>query len=74
MEGVSIVEESGRVVPNKLAWLASEALYEKQDYSLALKYIDGRSVIDYRGLDVCLKLMYTYWMHLQICRDRKSVV
>ncbi len=57
MEGVSIVEESGRVVPNKLAWLASEALYEKQDYSLALKYIDGRSVIDYRGLDVCLKLM-----------------
>ena len=57
IDGVAIVEEARRAIPNKLAWLASEALIERGDYATALKYIEGRVVTDYRGLDVCLKLM-----------------
>jgi len=57
IEGVAIVEEARRAIPDKLAWIASEALIEKGDYGAALKYIEGRVVTDYRGLDVCLKLI-----------------
>lgn len=57
MEGVGLIHGAGRTMPNKLAWLASEALIEKKDYALALEYIEGRSVSDYRGLDVSLKLI-----------------
>ena len=57
IDGVAIVEEARRAIPDKLAWIASEALIERGDYGVALKYIEGRVVTDYRGLDVCLKLI-----------------
>ena len=57
MDGVAIIEGAGRTIPNKLAWLASEALMERGDYATALKYIEGRVVTDYRGLNICLRLI-----------------
>lgn len=57
MDGVAIIEGAGRTIPNKLAWLASEVLMERGDYATALKYIEGRVVTDYRGLNICLRLI-----------------
>ena len=57
MEGVSIIEESGRSVPSELAWIASEGLVESGDFSTALNYIEGKAVNDFRGLKTCLTMI-----------------
>ena len=35
IDGVAIVEEARRAIPDKLAWIASEALIERGDYGNA---------------------------------------
>ena len=57
MEGISIIEESGRSVPSELAWIASEGLVESGDFSTALNYIEGKAVNDFRGLKTCLTMI-----------------
>ena len=57
MEGISIIEASGRTVPNRLAWIASEGLVESGNLSDGLSYIEGKSVNDLRGLETCLRMM-----------------
>ena len=57
MEGVSIIEESGRSIPSRLAWIASERLVESGDFSTALNYIEGKAVNDFRGLKTCLTMI-----------------
>ena len=46
MEGISIIEENGRSIPSKLAWIASEGLVKSGDLSTALSYIEGKAVHD----------------------------
>ena len=57
MEGVSVIENSGRSIPSRLAWIASEGLVESGDFSTALNYIEGKSVNDFRGLKTCLTMI-----------------
>ena len=57
MEGISIIEESGKSVPSRLAWMASEGLVESGDFPNALNYIEGKAVNDFRGLRTCLTMI-----------------
>ena len=57
MEGVSIIEESSRGIPSRLAWIATEGLVESGDFSTALNYIEGKAVNDFRGLKTCLTMI-----------------
>jgi len=59
MEGISIIEENGRSIPSKLAWIASEGLVKSGDLSTALSYIEGKAVHDLRGLKTCLTMITT---------------